>query len=97
MPDLNDEAIEPEGGGELPSARNTRYGLLLFAVYLAFYGGFMGLSAFAPSLLEADFLAGLNLAVGYGLGLIVGALALALVYAWLCRSPVAARGGEGRR
>ena len=35
--------------------------------------------------------AGVNLAVASGMGLIVGALVLALVYAGLCRQP-----GEGR-
>ena len=35
-------------------------------------------------------IAGLNLAVVSGLGLIVGALGLALVYAWFCRNPAGA-------
>jgi hypothetical protein len=36
--------------------------------------------------METIVFAGLNLAVASGLGLIIGAFALALVYAWLCRS-----------
>ena len=59
---------------------NTRLGLILFAIYLAFYGGFVFLSAFAPASMESKPFAGLNLAVIYGFGLIVLALLLAIVY-----------------
>uniref|UniRef100_A0A7C2JYI2 DUF485 domain-containing protein n=1 Tax=Schlesneria paludicola TaxID=360056 RepID=A0A7C2JYI2_9PLAN len=72
--------------------RNARNGLWLFAVYLAIYGGFVGLNAFRPEVMTRD-LAGINLAVWYGLGLIVSALVLALVYMALCRAP--ASGGKG--
>ena len=67
-------------------SRNARLGLWLFAMYLAFYGGFVLLAAFRPAALEATPLAGVNMAVWYGFGLIVGALALACVYGWLCRT-----------
>jgi uncharacterized membrane protein (DUF485 family) len=66
--------------------RNTRLGLALFAVYLAFYGGFVLLAAFAPDSLAALPLAGVNLAIWYGFALIVVALVLALVYGWACRT-----------
>ncbi len=66
------------------SGRNARLGLWLFGIYLLFYGGFVTISAFATSWLEWTPLAGLNLAVLYGLGLIVLALVLALIYGWLC-------------
>ena len=65
--------------------RNARYGLWLFAIYLAFYGGFVLLAAFAPATMERLPLAGVNLAIWYGFGLIVLALVLALFYGWLCR------------
>ena len=65
--------------------RNARYGLWLFAIYLAFYGGFVLLAAFAPRAMERLPLAGVNLAIWYGFGLIVLALVLALFYGWLCR------------
>ena len=70
------------------AARNARVGLLLFAVYAAFYAAFMLLTAFAPRLMETVIAVGINLAVFYGLGLIGSAFLLALVYAWLCRAPV---------
>ena len=68
------------------SARNARYGLWLFAIYVALYAGFMGLSAFEPQIMSKTPFGGVNLAIIYGFGLIVAALLLALVYMLLCRS-----------
>ena len=68
------------------SARNSRYGLILFVIYLVFYGGFMGLSAFEPQLMSKTPFGGVNLAILYGFGLIVAALVLALIYMVLCRA-----------
>lgn len=72
-------------------SRNARIGIVLFTVYLALYGGFVYLSAFRPELMESTPVAGLNLAILYGFGLIVAALLMALLYGWLCRE----NGSEG--
>lgn len=64
---------------------NTRIGLILFGVYVAFYGGFMALSAFRPELMSRPFAGGANLAVVYGFALIAAALVLALLYMRICR------------
>jgi uncharacterized membrane protein (DUF485 family) len=69
------------------STRTTRIGLGLFGVYLVLYGGFVLLAAFSPETMEATPLAGVNLAIWYGFGLIVAAILLALVYGWACASP----------
>lgn len=45
---------------------SSRYGLVLFAVYLLFYGGFVVVNAVAPEKMEATVLFGLNTAVVYG-------------------------------
>ena len=66
--------------------RNARVGLVLFAIYLLLYGGFVLLNAFAPETMEVTPLAGVNLAILYGFGLILAALVLAIVYGFLCRS-----------
>ena len=66
--------------------RASRIGLWLFAVYLVLYGGFVLLAAFSPQSMEVTPLAGVNLAIWYGFGLIVAALVLALIYGWACRS-----------
>ena len=66
-------------------AHNTRMGVILFIVYVLFYGGFMALSAFWPEVMSKPFLFDANLAVVYGFALIVAALALAMVYMKVCR------------
>ena len=67
------------------AARNARYGMVLFLIYFAIYSGFVGLNAFRPDIMDSTPAWGLNLAVLYGLALIVIAMVLALVYCWLCR------------
>jgi len=64
---------------------NTRVGMILFAIYLLLYGGFVYLSGWAPESLEVKPVAGLNLAILYGFGLIFAALALALIYGVIAR------------
>jgi uncharacterized membrane protein (DUF485 family) len=88
-------------------ARNARYGLWLFAVYVVFYAGFVAIAALRFDLLGRDVAGGVNLAIAYGLGLIVLAFVLALVYMVLVRAeakpgasdpglPQANRSAEGR-
>ena len=72
--------------------RNARIGLALFAVYLVLYGGFVALNAFYPKEMARAPFGGVNLAVLYGLLLIVGAFVLALLYMFLVR-----RRAEGGR
>lgn len=91
MPPTTDLDDHPE-----VSAANARSGLVLFFIYLAFYAGFMGLAAFAPQTMGRSVLGGVNLAITYGLGLIVGALVVAALYMAACArnaksSPLAPR------
>ncbi|RIK74956.1 MAG: DUF485 domain-containing protein [Planctomycetota bacterium] len=67
------------------TARNARVGLVLFAVYLAFYAAFVVLTAFAADWMQTE-IARVNVAIYSGFGLIVGAFVLALAYLCLCRS-----------
>jgi uncharacterized membrane protein (DUF485 family) len=69
----------------LSNRRHVRFGLILFAVYLLLYIGFVGLAAFAPHLMSEPWIGGVNVAIGYGMGLILAAILLALLYTWLCR------------
>jgi uncharacterized membrane protein (DUF485 family) len=80
---------EQEPDDPQTARRNAHYGMMLFVIYLAVYSGFVLLNAFRPDLMERTPLAGVNLAVIYGLGLIIGAFVLSLIYGWLCRAPVA--------
>jgi uncharacterized membrane protein (DUF485 family) len=66
------------------SAANARAGLVLFFIYLAFYAGFVGLAAFSPSAMGRPVLAGVNLAITYGLALIFGAFLVAALYMLAC-------------
>ena len=84
MSDLEDH---PDNHPETVS-RNARNGLLLFAVYVVLYVGFMLLNAFAHERMQQPVLAGVNLAILYGFALIIAALVMALLYGWLCRLPV---------
>ncbi|MCA9233035.1 MAG: DUF485 domain-containing protein [Planctomycetales bacterium] len=66
------------------NSRNTRIGMVLFTIYLLFYGGFVLLNTFSPSTMEATPVAGINVAILYGFGLIIVAFMLALLYGLLC-------------
>ncbi|MEM9353920.1 MAG: DUF485 domain-containing protein [Planctomycetota bacterium] len=63
----------------------SRAGLALFAVYLVLYAGFVLLNAFWPERTEATPVAGLNVAILYGFGLMVAAIVLALIYGFVSR------------
>ena len=66
-------------------AYNTRLGLVLFALYLAMYAGYVGISTYAPAIMAEQPFGGVNLAIIYGFALIVAALVLAVVYLLACR------------
>ena len=88
MPDNSAKANVPDEPGHAARGRvisyNARLGLILFAIYLALYAGFVALNAFDPERMGKPFLAGVNLAVIYGMVLIVAAFVLALIYMFLC-------------
>jgi uncharacterized membrane protein (DUF485 family) len=74
---MSDPSPQPEPRHTI--ARNARYGLWLFLVYVIFYAGFIAISAFKFDALRAN-VGGVNLAIVYGMGLILLAFLLALVY-----------------
>jgi putative solute:sodium symporter small subunit len=57
--------------------------LLCFLIYFVVYGGFIGIGVFKPELMGMD-VGSLNLALVYGLGLIIFALILAFIYNAKC-------------
>ena len=75
------------------ASRNARYGLILFTAYLILYAGFMYLAAFRPDVMASTPFGGTNLAILYGIALIVAAIVLSLVYMVLCRG----QEGQGTR
>lgn len=82
-----DHGAKRRDDGEHPevAARNSKYGLILFAIYLTIYSAYVLINAFAPELMERS-IAGVNWAILSGFGLILAAFLLALVYGWLCRA-----------
>jgi uncharacterized membrane protein (DUF485 family) len=72
--------------------RSRAIGLVLFAIYCLAYTGFVATAAFgtfrsgvADGGLARPAFEGVNLAVVYGMALILGAFALAVLYAFLAR------------
>ncbi len=73
-----------ELGKDHSIAYKTRLGVILFFVYLFVYAGFVFIGVFYPGLMGVSALAGLNLAFVYGMGLIVLAIVMGLVYNYFC-------------
>ena len=78
------------------SARNSRAGLWLFAIYLAAYVVFVGMAAYAPETMGQPTPLGPNVAILYGFGLIFGAVLLATLYMLLCKLNADRFAREGR-
>lgn len=70
-------------GSDRASAFKTRIGIWMFILYSFFYFGFIALNTVSPQIMGSE-IGGLNLAVIYGMGLIIFALMLAVVYNAIC-------------
>jgi uncharacterized membrane protein (DUF485 family) len=72
----------PVGSRQKPPTRQRvhRLGLGLFIAYVMMYAGFMGLVLVWPEALSWRPVAGVNLAILSGLGLIVAAIVLAVIF-----------------
>ena len=73
-----------QSGDDLASSYKSRLGVWMFLVYAVVYVGFVLINVLWPKTMSTIIVAGLNLAVVYGFGLIVLAMILALIYNWLC-------------
>ena len=82
----NPPGSPPARGAEERLPYNARLGIWLFLIYLVIYGGFMLLNTFKPEMMAHTPFGGVNLAILYGMFLIVAALVLALVYMVMCRA-----------
>ena len=69
--------------------QGRRLDFACFFLYSAVYVGFMALAAFRSDLMATKVFSGINLAVVYGMGLIVGAIGLALFSSFLHRGGTA--------
>ena len=74
-----------DSGPDPASSYKSRLGVVMFIIYCAVYAGFVLVNVVAEGKAMAVIVvAGLNVAVVYGMGLIIFALALALIYNQLC-------------
>jgi len=88
-----------DSGPDPASIYKTRLGVVMFVIYCLVYAGFVLLNVLTEgAVMQTIVFAGLNLAVVYGLGLIVFALLLALLYNHLCtrrEAKLAGASGDG--
>lgn len=72
-----------ELGVDLASKKKARLGVWFFFLYFIFYAGFVAIGVFNYELLSIKVF-GQNLAIVYGIGLIVFAIVLGLIYNAIC-------------
>lgn len=75
------------------AGKATRVGFALFWIYVLLYFGFIAVVVFRPDVLASRPFGGVNLAIAWGLGLIVAALVLAAISTVACRGD-GAHGGD---
>lgn len=77
---------EPAAKQEKDNASDwkSKLGIKLFWLYCVIYMGFVGTAVFAPEAMKAPVLAGTNLAIVYGMALIIFAIILGLIYNHAC-------------
>ena len=66
------------------SKKKSRLGVRFFFLYLAFYAGFVLIGVLNYELLGIEIAGGVNLAVFYGMGLIIFAVLLGILYNHYC-------------
>lgn len=69
---------------EIVTKQKSKLGVRLFFIYLICYAGFVALGVFNYELLSTTVFSGLNLAVVYGMGLIVFAVIMGIIYNYYC-------------
>jgi uncharacterized membrane protein (DUF485 family) len=83
VPRVLHEPAKPTGH-DPSSEYKTRIGAWMFLLYALVYVGFVAINVVDPQSMGNPAFFGLNITVTYGLGLIVFALLLALIYNRLC-------------
>ena len=71
-------------GLENASKKKASLGVWFFFLYLIFYAGFVAIGVLNYETLAIEVYAGLNLALFYGIGLIVFAVLLGILYNYFC-------------
>ncbi|MFH0735860.1 MAG: DUF485 domain-containing protein [bacterium] len=76
--------------------KKTRLGLILLMFYLFVYAGFVFIGTFYPSVLGMPAVMNLNLAVVYGMSLIILAAVMGLIYNYFCTKFESQMNKEGK-
>ena len=76
---------------ESSEQRKSNIGVRMTILYSVVYSGFVVLSVFFPALMGEEAIFGLNLAIAYGLALIIIAIIFAIIYNTIVRIPNSAR------
>jgi uncharacterized membrane protein (DUF485 family) len=71
-------------GEDKASGRKARLGAWMFIFYSIVYAGFVFIGVIKYELMGKIVLGELNLAVVYGMGLIIFAIVLGIIYNWRC-------------
>jgi uncharacterized membrane protein (DUF485 family) len=71
-------------GVDHASDYKSKLGVYMFIAYVLVYAGFIVINVASPKLMGVIVFAGLNLALVYGVGLIVLAIVMGLIYNKLC-------------
>lgn len=79
---LHGPAVELGKDNSIP--KKTQLGVILFFVYLVIYAGFVLIGTISPETLGMKALGKLNLAFVYGMGLILLAAVMGLIYNYFC-------------
>jgi uncharacterized membrane protein (DUF485 family) len=74
----------PQPEIDLATKRKTRLGIYFFFIYFFFYAGFVAIGVLNYELLAYEVIGGVNLAIFYGIGLILFAILLGILYNFLC-------------
>jgi len=71
-------------GVDNASDYKARLGVYMFFFYVIIYSGFILINVLSPKTMGVILFAGLNLAIVYGIGLIILAIIMGLIYNYLC-------------
>ncbi len=71
-------------GKDNASEWKSKLGIKLFFAYGLIYTGFVLINTVKPKLMEVNILLGMNLAVVYGMSLIILAIIMGLIYNYFC-------------
>lgn len=79
---LHEPAVEL--GIDKSTPRKTKLGVILFIVYLLIYAGFVFIGLYDPQMMGKELIGGQNVAIIYGMGLIVLAAVMGIIYNYFC-------------